>query len=51
MADLLAKIPASGVDGVWLLLHGAMDVEGFGNGDLAIVRAVREKVGPNVPIA
>ncbi len=51
LADLLAKIPVSGVDGVWLLLHGAMDVEGFGSGDLAIVRAVREKVGPNVPIA
>ncbi len=52
LVDLLAGIPKDGsVDGVWLLLHGAMDVEGIGSGDLAIVKAVREAVGPDVPIA
>lgn len=48
---LLDKIPAGGIDGVWLLLHGAMDVEQIGSGDLAVVKAVREKVGPGIPIA
>lgn len=51
LGELLAGVPESGIDGVWLLLHGAMDVDGVGSGDLAIVRAIREKVGPQVPIA
>lgn len=49
--DLLNRIPAEGIDGVWLLLHGAMDVEKIGSGDLAIAKAVRRKIGPTVPIA
>lgn len=49
--ELLIRIPEENVDGVWLFLHGAMDVTGVGSGDLAISKAVRQKVGPNVPIA
>ena len=51
LKDLVDRIPAEGVDGMWLLLHGAMDVDEIGSGDCAIVKAVREKLGPNVPIA
>ena len=51
MQDILDAMPGPGeVDGVWLFLHGAMDVEGLGSGDLEITRRVREKVG-DVPIA
>lgn len=51
LEDILARIPEEPVDGVWLFLHGAMDVEHVGSGDLAIVKAVRGKVGSGVPIA
>ncbi len=51
LGDILAKISDEGVDGVLLRLHGAMDVVGIGSGDLAIAKAVREKIGPNVPLA
>ena len=51
MQDILDAMPCRGeVDGVWLFLHGAMDVEGLGSGDLEITKRVREKAG-NVPIA
>lgn len=52
LADLLAQFPANGTyDGVFLFLHGAMDVEEIGSGDCAIAKAVREKIGPDVPLA
>ncbi len=49
--DMLAKFPDNDIDGVLLRLHGAMDVVGIGSGDLAIAKAVRKKIGPDVPIA
>jgi microcystin degradation protein MlrC len=50
--ELLSRIPTDiQIDGVWLYLHGAMDVDGIGSGDAAIVERVRQKVGPKVPIA
>ena len=49
--QLLDAIPPRDVDGVWLYLHGAMCVEDIGSGDTYIVRAVREKVGTEVPIS
>ena len=49
--QMLDAIPTQGIDGVWLYLHGAMCVEGIGSGDTYIVRKVREKVGPKVPIS
>lgn len=49
---MLAAFPSDEkVDGVWLYCHGALDVDGIGSGDLAILQAVRERVGPGVPIA
>ena len=42
---------AGKVDGVFLALHGAMGAIGTRDPDTAIVRAVREVVGPDVPIA
>ncbi len=39
------------LDGVWLYLHGALEVERIGSGEADLVRAIRQKVGVNVPIA
>lgn len=50
LAELLESIP-DGLDGVFLYLHGALEVEGVGSGDAAIARAVRRKVGDSVRIA
>ncbi|MEM7125364.1 MAG: M81 family metallopeptidase [Chloroflexota bacterium] len=41
---------AGPVDGVLLELHGAMVVEGIDDGEGYILAAVRDLVGPNVPI-
>ena len=38
------------IDGVWLHLHGASEVEGLGSGDHHILKTVREILGPYVPI-
>lgn len=39
------------IDGVWLYLHGAMNVENIGSGEGLLVSEIRKKVGPDVPIA
>ena len=39
------------LDGVWLYLHGAMEVEGLGSGEAWLVSRLREALGPAVPIA
>ena len=49
--DMVDRIPSEGIDGVWLYLHGAMYVEEIGSGDTFLVRMIREKIGPNVPIS
>lgn len=41
---------AEELDGVCLCLHGAMVPEGMDDGEGPLVAAVREKVGPDVPI-
>ena len=38
------------IDGIWLHLHGASEVEGLGSGDHHILWEVRKIVGPYVPI-
>jgi len=49
--ELIDRLQAYGpVDGVLLELHGAMVVEGIDDGDGDIIAAVREAVGPDVPI-
>lgn len=49
--QMLERIPETGIDGVWLYLHGAMCVEEIGSGDTYLVRKVREKVGKEIPIS
>jgi microcystin degradation protein MlrC len=49
---LLADLESAGrLDGVLLDLHGAMVPEGIDDGEGDIIAAVREAVGPKVPIA
>ena len=49
---MLAAFPVDEkIDGVWLYCHGALDVDGIGSGDVAILQAVRKRVGQAVPIA
>jgi microcystin degradation protein MlrC len=51
-ARILADLEAAGrCDGVLLDLHGAMVPEGMDDGEGDIITAVRERVGPAVPIA
>lgn len=47
VAGLKAEIDARGpLDGVYLFLHGAMSIEGRAGAEEALVRRVRETVGP-----
>lgn len=38
-------------DGILLDLHGAMEVEGIGSGEVDLVRDVREIIGEDIPVA
>lgn len=46
--EMAATLP---VDGVFLSLHGAMEVEEIGDGEQDLVTAVRQLVGPDVRIS
>ncbi len=48
LTELREAMPA---DGVLLTLHGAMEVEGIGDGETAIVQAVRQEFGPELFVA
>ncbi len=49
--ELLARLRAAGkLDGMLLALHGAMVAESHLHADAAIVRRLREAMGPNFPI-
>lgn len=48
---MVDSIPAAGLDGVWLYLHGAMFVDEIGSGEAYILRRIREKIGFAVPIS
>jgi microcystin degradation protein MlrC len=51
VGDLLAGIAGAGkIDGVLLELHGAMVAEGIDDGEGHILAAVRDLVGPHIPI-
>lgn len=39
------------IDGIFLMLHGASEVEGIGSGDHHILKSIRKLVGPYLPIA
>ena len=45
-----AKEHLNEIDGIWLHLHGASEVEGLGSGDHHILLELRKIVGPYVPI-
>lgn len=38
------------IDGMFLMLHGASEVEGIGSGDHHILAEIRKDVGPYLPI-
>jgi len=48
LTGLAAALP---LDGVYMPLHGAMEVTGIGDGESDLVGAVRELVGPAITIA
>ncbi|HET9224313.1 MAG TPA: M81 family metallopeptidase [Roseiflexaceae bacterium] len=48
LAELAAALPA---DGLLLDLHGAMEVDGIGDGESDLIEAVRKLVGDDLPIA
>src|SRR5438477_6649563 len=49
--EILEKLTEQGpFDGVCLILHGAMWVEGIGSGDADLVRHIRDVVGPDTLI-
>jgi microcystin degradation protein MlrC len=50
--ELLSRLAdAMPLDGVYMPLHGAMEVEGIGDGETDLARAVRSVVGPDALIA
>lgn len=50
--ELIDSIPLDGsLSGIWLYLHGSMQVEFLGSGEAFLVSAIRELVGPSVPIS
>lgn len=39
------------IDGVWLHLHGATEVEGLGSGEIALLKEIREIIGDDIPVS
>ena len=51
LSDMLERLSAAGqLDGILLSLHGAMVAEGVDDGEGHILEAIRNLVGPQVPI-
>jgi len=42
---------AKEIDGIWLHLHGSMEVEDVGSGELALLKEMREVCGYDIPIS
>jgi len=49
--EMVDRLPADGLDGVWLYLHGAMCVENLGSAEEYLLRMVRDKIGYDIPIS
>ncbi len=50
--EILAGLAAAGpLDGIFLILHGAMYVDGIGDAETDLVRAIRSQLGDEIPIA
>lgn len=39
------------IDGIWVMLHGAIYAENIGSGELYILRAIRKVIGFDIPLA
>ena len=48
--SLLAVLDRERVDGVCLALHGSMCVEGLDDPEGGLLKAIRERVGPDIPV-
>ena len=49
--DLLAHLDAAGkIDGFYLDCHGAMSVEGLDDAEADLLRAIRNRIGPDLPL-
>ncbi len=42
---------AENIGGIWLHLHGSMEVENIGSGELALLKEIRKVCGDDVPIS
>lgn len=51
VGEIVDGIPAEGIDGVWLYLHGAMCVQEIGSGEAYLLKKIREKIGFEIPIS
>ena len=51
VAEIITSLQAGPVDGVWLYLHGALEVTGIGSGETALLQAIRRVIGWAVPVA
>lgn len=51
VAEIVDGIPQNEIDGVWLYLHGAMCVQEIGSGETYLLKKIREKIGPEIPIS
>ena len=51
VSEIVDGIPAEGIDGVWLYLHGAMCVQEIGSGEAYLLRKIRDKIGFDIPIS
>jgi microcystin degradation protein MlrC len=50
VGTIMAAVPADGIDGALLHLHGAMVTQSHEDGEGEFLRRLRERVGPDVPI-
>ena len=48
---IVNALPDTGLDGIWLYLHGAMCVEELGSAEEYLLSEIRKKVGFNIPIS
>lgn len=46
-----ARKEGNQLQGIWLHLHGALEVENIGSGELELLKSLREIVGERIPIA
>lgn len=52
VGEMLETLPRDGsIDGVFIPMHGALDVEGIESAEVFIITKVREIVGMNIPIS